>query len=210
MPYSASPSIVYSRMYLLQELNQGRSCRWTTSGSTLAETQVLARKIREALYAAKKNPDLFPVLARIHDTMSIYVIGAGIIEAKPKQGAVVEALTKVEPTGRITSGGDPWSGGEKAEWGKRPATVGVSTAAEVIEAWQRHLPSSDPVHFQQSYLPVEELTALYQWAKGEGHPTLMLLVGEGFLTVSLLEAGMEEYSWHPPKSPPKPERDYDV
>ena len=200
MAFSTSPEIVYDRLELLVELQAGRACRWTTEPDR-QETQRLAYRIREALFAASNHPKQFPELARAYFNFSIHVIEPGIIEAKLKSQAGVEVSRTDAP--RVL----PIHG--LAPWGREVSTVAKTTAQELIDAWQAHLPSNDPVKFQQTVLPVEELTTLHKWA-GERQPRLMILVGAESITLSLLTPDMAAFAWQPPPPPPRPEGKYDI
>lgn len=185
MGYSKNPALVEREMPNLLDLKAGRSCRWKTDPTWPATSRLLNR-LRQALYIANLYPDRFPELALASKNFALHVIEPGIIEAKPKLTASVETDTKI--TGR-TQGGPVW--------GYEQSTVGKTTADEIVTAWANHQPSNDPIQFQQTTLSDAELSKLYHWAKnGNNHPELMLLVGKGFLTVSLVERGAPE--WTPP------------
>lgn len=189
MGYSTNPAVLESRRPALAELEAGRACRWTLPTQDPTLTRRRANEIREALYIAKLHRAEYPDLAAAADTFSIHIVGPGVIEARPKQGrdALLTPDTLVPQHGTQT-------------WGSQAPSVGVSTAEEVIDAWRLHLPSNDPVHFPQSTLSISELRRVYAWAT-TSTPRLMLLVGDGFLTISLREAGTEPYAWVPPVEP---------
>jgi hypothetical protein len=199
MGYSRNPELVEVEMPNLLELKAGRSCRWTTAPNWPA-TSSLLRRLRQALYIANLYPERFPELALASKNFALHLVGPGIIEAKPKQTATVE--TDLHAIARVQGG---------PVWGKEVSTVGKTTADEIVTAWAEHQPSNDPLNFQQTKLSPEELSKLYHWAKnGNNHPELMLLVGEGFLTVALVERGAPE--WSPPAglTSIKKETKYDI
>lgn len=200
MAYSTSPDIVRDRLELLTELQAGRACRWTTQADR-QETQRLAYRIREALYAASIHAKEFPELARAYYLFSIHVIEPGLIEAKIKSQAGVETSGSSAP--RVL----PIHG--LAPWGREVSTVAKTTAQELIDAWQAHLPSNDPLKFEQTTLPAKELAALHRWAS-EWKPRLMLLVGAESITLSLATPDMADFAWQPPPPAPKPEKLYDI
>lgn len=193
MGYSINPAILESRRDLLVELELGRACRWTVARD-LGITQRKAYAIREALYIASLHPETYPALALAHKRFAITIIEPGIIEAKLKPG--------VEATNLKLAYETPVHGIEP--FGKPLATVGITTAREAIDAWEKHTPSLDAINFQQASLSVAELTVLWNWAN-EHTPHLMILAGDGFLTLSLRDAEVAEYSWSPPKDTPKEE-----
>lgn len=198
MGYSINREVLEARRDLMAELELGRACRWTTAADMRA-TKQLAYDIREALYIASLYPQEFPALARARESFSIFVIKPGLIEAKPRSSATAPAVVRHDET--------PIHG--LGPFGREQSTVGKTTATEIVEAWDAHAPSLDPINFQQTTLPPEELRALYNWAIAHT-PHLMLLVGDGFLTVSLRDPDVDAFAWHPPQAPPKPEPEYDV
>lgn len=187
MSYNTNPALVEARMGLLLELVAGRACRWHTSPDR-ESTKRLEYKIHESLYIASLYPERFPELAAARRRFSISVVSPGVIEAKPRETGEAFA-TPIHGT---------------AVAGKPVPTVGVTTAQGVIDSWLMHMPSQDAINFQQSTLPPEELKKLYTWAI-EHQPKLMLLVGERTLTLSLFDADVAEYAWHPEQKPVEPE-----
>jgi hypothetical protein len=184
----------------LRELELGRACRWTVDPPTLDETKRRAYEIREALYIASLYPSEFPALAQARKNFSLFIIKPGVIEAKPRgTSSLAPALLKDRET--------PIHG--IGPWGREVATVGLTTSAEVQRAWLDHEPSLDPIHCQQTTLPLVELKDLHVWATLHT-PRLMLLVGEGFITVSLRDTEMDGYAWKPPEPEPEPEKNYDL
>jgi hypothetical protein len=180
----------------MTELIAGHSCAWRTAPDRVV-TERLCARIRQALNIASKHPDRFPELAKAYLHFTISIIEPGLIEAKPKVSAHVEVI-------------DPPAIMGGAPHGKPISTVGKTTAAELIDSWTAHLPSNDPVNFQQTILSTEELGKLYTWAKSN-IPELMLMVGKGFITVAPLDAGASAFAWTPATPPLAPEReDYNV
>jgi len=186
---------------LLAELQAGRACRWRVDPPTREETHRLAYRIREALYCASIHALRFPELALAHRSFSIHEIEPGLIEAKLKAQAGVE----------LTAGGSPREVPVHglAVWGKEVSTVSKTTAQELIDSWQAHLPSNDPLKFPQTRLPPEELKVLHSWTSSH-EPKLMLLVGAESITISLRTPDMATFAWQPPPEPKKPERKYDL
>lgn len=197
MGYSSNPAVLEARRSWLTELELGRACRWTTKAD-FNVTRRRAYELREALYIASLYPDAYPALAQAHSNFQITIIKPGLIEAKPKLDQSDLA---------VVSGSVPIHGIEP--FGKPLGTVGITTADQAIEAWQAHAPSLDAINFQQSALSLTELTLLYNWAI-DHTPKLMMLVGEGFLTLSLRDAEVAGYAWQPPQTAAKPEEDFDV
>lgn len=190
MGYSTNPAVLDARRESLAELEAGRACRWRTT----ANRQVTKRKayeIREALYIAGLYPDKYPALAQAYHAFSIHVVEPGLIEAKPR--TIETPDIRVQP---------PATFGGQTPHGRPTPSVGLTTAAEVQASWQKHLPSSDPINFQQTLLPPAELHKLWEWAT-EQSPKLMILTAEGeaWLTLSLFEAGMQDYAWRPTEVP---------
>jgi hypothetical protein len=199
MAYSINRDVLRARMHLMGELAAGRACRWTTAEDPVA-TRRLWYSIREALSIASRYPEEFPALALADKAFTIHIIRPGLVEAKPRKTPKVEVVRGQHPD-------IPIHGPEV--WGQEQDTVAPTTAQQLIDAWMAHLPSSDPLHFQQVALPIEELFKLHDWVSARV-PKMMMLVGEGMITLSLLEIGMESYAWHPPEPPKKPERSYDL
>lgn len=202
MGYSINPQIVYRKRHLVAELEAGRACRWTMVPDPQLTRQKLA-ELREILWIASQHAEEFPDLALAHQTFSLSIVAPGVIEAKIKANVSPVAIgASVAAPQVAVHGGVPW--------GREQSTVGKTTAAEITEAWQAHLPSNDAMNFPQTRLPVEELTALYNWAI-ERTPRLMLLVGDGHLTVTLRDPDVESIAgWHPPVPEPKPEPEYNI
>lgn len=188
MGYSTNPEIVERRKHLLHNLERGIEMRWVVEKDPM-KTQRYAYDIREALYIASLYPKRFPKLAHAHKVFTISIVEAGWIQAK----------RKVER-------GDIEIHGLEVQ-GKPVPQVGLRSAAEVIEAWQKHLPSSDPLHFTQVQLTLADMVELHAWATGN-QPHLVLLYHEEnkTLTVTLPQEGVEEFAWHPPKVEEEVER----
>lgn len=195
MPYSINPELAEQRRqeFNLDALAQGAQ-RWKVSPPDPAYTRRCAYRIREALVIGHMYPERFPILAMAYDRYSIHVIEPGVIEAKLKANPTVDSV-----------GITPQHGGG-APWGREQATVSPSAADQIIDAWQKHLPSSDPMNFPQTTLSDSELQKLWEWATRR-NPRLMILVGVGTITVSLRQAGMDAYSWSPPKPPQAPPKE---
>lgn len=198
MAFSINPQLAEQRRVELNldALAEGAQ-RWRTTPDPVI-TRRLAYRIREALYIGNMYPERFPILAMAYDRYAIHIIEPGIIEAKLKSNPTVQS-----------SGITPQHGGG-APWGREQATVGPSAADEIIDAWQKHLPSSDAMNFPQTTLTDDELMKLWEWATRR-NPRLMILVGAGTITVSLRQAEMDSYAWSPP-APPKqePKTEFDI
>ncbi len=201
MAYSINPELVEQRReeFDLDSLAQGAK-RWKITPPDGPSTRRAVYRIREALYIAQMHPERFPLIAQAADKYSIHYIEPGVIEAKLKHSPSVETQ------------GVATHGGGNLPWGKELATVGPTKADECIDAWQKHLPSSDPVNFPNTTLSDEELQQLWTWATRR-NPRLMILVGAGTVTLSLRMAEMDTYAWSPPKppaEPPKPDEAFDL
>ena len=201
MAYSTNPEIVVARLGLLTELQAGRACRWRVDPPTRRETHIQAYRIREALFCANVHADQFPALALAYHTFSIHEVEPGLVEAKLKTQAGVE-VSAASVTREVPIHG-------LAPWGREVSTVSKTTAQELIDGWQAHLPSNDPLKFPQTKLPPEELRLLHSWASSNT-PRLMLLVGAESITISLTTPDMAAFAWQPPPEPKKPEKQYDL
>ena len=201
MAYSTNPELVRARLGLLTELQAGRACRWRVDPPTRRETHIQAYRIREALYCANVHADKFPELALAYKIFSIYEVEPGLVEAKLRTQAGVEISAAPAPREMPIHG--------QAVWGREVSTVAKTTAQELIESWQAHLPSNDPLKFPQTKLPTEELTKLHAWTTSH-EPKLMLLVGAESITISLRTPDMAAFAWQPPPEPKKPEKQYDL
>lgn len=198
MAYSTNPLTVESRLSDeffgpgLDALSAGKEYAWHCTRDPLI-TQRVARQLREALNLAGKFPLRFPGLAVAAEVFVIKVIRDGLVEAKYKSTPKTETSV---------SRSSPIHGLELQ--GKLVATVGPSTAEEVKNSWQAHLPSSDPLHFTNVSLDAEQMYDLWVWARNHT-PVLMLLADEdrATLTLSLRDPTVEEFAW----SPPQPESD---
>ena len=198
MGYSSNPNIVEQRMGLLLELKAGRACRWKTTPD-MAHTNRLKARIHEALYIASQHPDRFPELAIAARNFALYTIEPGVIEAKPKY------IPQVSTDSSLST---PTQG--TAPFGREVSTVAKTSAQDLIDAWNAHTPSQDPVNFQQTTLDESELEKLYKWTS-EHEPRLMILVGPGFITLALEEIGAATYSWQPKNPQPQiVEKRYDI
>ena len=182
-------------MHLLHDLAEGKPCQWNTEPSP-KKTRDLAYQIREALFAAEENAEIFPELAEAHRNFSIHVVEPGLVEARLKPAPAEVIVRPVTPIHGVGA------------WGHPVNPAGVSTADEVIEAWVAHLPSNDPLHFTESDLEVAELVKLYEWTQ-EWKPRLAILVSGDKLTLSLRDPEIEEFTWKPPvpEKAPEPEPD---
>lgn len=189
MPFSRNPDLVRQRAALVADLKSGGASIWRVPPNP-QDTQKYAQQIRETLFIASLYPDQFPELAAAHKNFAIHVVGPGLIEAKLK------------PNADGTTG--------QAPWGKEQHTVELSTAHDIAEAWQKHLPSSDPLKFENHQLSPDELKLLYKWCNDRTPKLMMLVTNTGHLTLALREPGSESYSWHPPGEAPKEEPEYDV
>ena len=184
MGYSRSPAVVERELPHLGELIAGRACAWHVDPPDRLATERFLTRLRQALAAARYNAVKFPELARAAERFSLHYIRDGLIEARPKSDSTKSVLQSSVP---VSSG---------AVQGRPVSTVNKSNALAVVQAWDAHLPSSDPLNFPGADLSEAELTRLYHWAKSNV-PKLMLLVAPGILTVSLLEAGAEAIEWRP-------------
>ena len=193
MGYSVNPEVLEARIAagMFTQLAHGKACQWKPI-ATMVATKRYLDQIHEGLYIASLYPDRFPELARAKKNFRLHLVRPGLIEAKPKTdaGAVVSSSEPAMPT---------------------VSTVGCVTAEDVISAWRDHMPSLDPINFQQHRLDALELEALYDWCERH-EPRLMILAGEGHLTLSLRVPfhGIEDPSWKPPVPTPPLERDYDL
>lgn len=205
MAYSTNPATVEKRLEDpltgpgLKDLELGQEASWQFTRDPLI-TQRVARQLRETLTLAAQWPTRFPKLAAASEVFVIKVIKPGFIEAKYKS---------VPKTESSVSRSTPIHGLEPQ--GKLVGTVGLSTAEQVKDSWQEHLPSSDPLHFTKVSLDFDEMLDLYTWASSHT-PKLMLLADEdrGTLTVSLLDPTVREFAWHPPQGAVEPEEDFDL
>lgn len=202
MGYSENPDVLEARRESLSELEAGHACRWHTTKNKRV-TRRKAYELREALYIASLFPEKYPALAEAHRTFSIHVIEPGLIEAKLKPTHTDDL--------KVMPGAEPPIHGI-GPWGRPTSTVGKTTAEQVIESWQAHMPSLDPVHFQQTFLPHDELVKLYEWSRTQT-PRMMILTaeGEGWLTLSLRDASMDDFAWKPSQpAPPLVEEKLDL
>lgn len=186
MAYSTSPTTIENMSEHLEPLRQMRSYRWSTPKG---RAHRLAQRIRECFAIARSNRDRYPELAAAADFFRIEVPNTYTVQAIPKETQTVRG----EPLDE-----QPSAGG--VEFGGPQTRVGLSTAMEVIDAWTKHLPSNDTMHFPQTVLPTDELVALHRWARGRT-PRLMMFVPEGSLTLSLEDPSVVEHSWHPQMTP---------
>lgn len=190
MGYSENPELLQSKMYLFTELREGKATRWTCGSSRVA-TKNFVEQIHECLHIASVNPQRFPELARAKQAFRIHVIRPGLVEARPRTSASV-VVTSSESFAPVVP------------------TVGVKSAQEIINAWRDHMPSQDPIMFQQHKLDMLELTTLYDWCDSH-EPRLMMLVGDAHLTLSLRVVFRgDDLSWKPPAPTPAPEREYNI
>lgn len=192
MAYSTNPATVNSRLADpllgegLQLLQAGDLASWSFTQDPLI-TQRIARQLREVLYLAARYPLRFPGLARAAEFCVIKVVRDGYIEATFKSTPKTEtSVINTTPIHGLESQGRPVQ------------SIGPSTAEEVKNAWQEHLPSSDPLHFTKVGMDEEEMYDLWEWAVAH-EPRLMLLYDEdrGTLTVSLLDPTVLEFAWAP-------------
>lgn len=191
MAYSTSPSTIESLGASLDELKAGRSAAWTVQPG---KEHYWARRVREALYIARLHPKRFPELARASSQFTIKVVSPTRVEAVPKDGVKPET-TALGPTLDSDEPGPQHTGTQP--FGKPVSTVALTTALQVVNSWIKHLPSNDPINFQETVLSQEELVKLHTWAQART-PKLMFFVFEGSLTLAVAEDDVIADSWHPP------------
>lgn len=204
MGYGHRRETVDSRLHLLEDLARGHPQTWTTERDP-AVTRKLSNQIREALYIAHKyHPDAYPGLASAYEMFSIHIVEDGRIEARFKNLAHVT----VDRGGFGTQ--TPTHGVVTPALGfKTVPQVALTTATECIESWQRHLPSSDSVQLLRTNLDYAELLKLHAFCECNT-PSLMLLVGEDHITMSLYEAEVAAIAAWQPEAIPEPEEEFDV
>lgn len=194
MGYSVNPELVEQRRTLLKPLAEGKTTRWDCDPDPV-ETRRFVYALREALAIAAMYPLRFPELAVAAENFAIVIAGPGVVEARVKRGKTEASVS----SSVATHGLEPQ--------GKPVPEVGLMKAYEIVNSWYAHLPSSDPLHFTQTWLPFEELIELHKFCKANT-PSLMMLVDEdqGLLTVSLFDTTVTEFAWNPPK-PKKEEKE---
>lgn len=198
MGYSVNPELVEQRKSLLQPLAEGRTARWDCDPDPV-ETKRFVYALREALSIAALYPKRFPQLAVAAENFAIVIAAPGVVEARVKRGKTEASVSSDVATHGLETQGKP------------VPQVGMTKARDIVKSWQSHLPSSDPLHFTQTWLPLEELVELHAFCK-ENTPTLMMLVDEeqGLLTVSLFDASIADFIWGPPSPPAVPEKEFDL
>lgn len=198
MGYSTSTSTIENRRELIgyDSLEAGQSTRWTTRPGRAGN---LARQIREVLRIASQHPDQYPKLAEAAKIFKIEVPAHNVVQAVLRDRGVLQRDTNL-PVRDDDLEGDEAPGGGGVEFGRPQARTGLTRAAQVIDAWIKHLPSNDLMHFPQTTLSTEELEELYRWARSRT-PRLMFFVPEGSLTLSIAEDDVEAHSWHPAVAP---------
>lgn len=203
MGYGTNIETLVSRLDHLDDLNMGRASVWTCT-PTHAATRKLAWNIREALYIASLHEDKYPVLARAYRTFSIHIVGPGRVEARPKDQPIEVKSERLNPNPKPQP--TPQHGVVGANAGfKTVAQVALSSAHECIQAWEAHLPSSDPLLLQRTKLPEDELEILYDFCQ-QNTPKLMILVGDDHITMSLYEAETATLAaWMPAAAQATPE-----
>jgi hypothetical protein len=203
MPYSANPSVLNNRLDLMAPLLGGGTRAWQLSGDR-TELRRTADKIREGLFIASLYPHLYPELAQAAELYSIVMVPeAGRLEARLKRNTKVEtASPRSELPVAQRSLQNHVQGGEIA--GRPVVLVGLERATQVIESWNQHQPLQDPLHFVETTLSLDELTALYRWAIRKT-PPLMFLVGDQTLTLSREDPDIAAYAWRPEEPLPEPE-----
>lgn len=190
MAYSLNPQLVRDREALLRPLAEGKPAAWTCDADP-AETRRQAYRIREGLWIAAQasNRAEFPALAAAHERFTIVIVKPGLIEARPKQslhsvlvvGQVYQGATIMEPA--------------------RPhvPTVGLTTAAQLIDSWRASQPSNDPLRFNETRLDDAELIKLHAWASDPNHH-LMVIVGPSHVTLAKFDKRVAaDVAWSPPR-----------
>lgn len=204
MGYSLNPNLVTQRLHLIKPLLEGNPWAWEIDAP---DPLVLRRKlseIREALYIAERYPDRFPDLSKLRKSYVLRIVSDTRIEATPRT-----ASTTI--SGAPATGDTPLHGLGSFTVEVVP-TVAPTTAEEVISAWNGHLPSSDPIHFKQAALNVEEMTKVHDWC-ADHQPKLMMVWASGakVLTISLFEIGAAKIiAWVPPGKPQTEEEALDL
>lgn len=187
MPYSTKVSRLQELLPMLGDLTEGRSQRWEVPEG---QAQLLAYRIREALYIAALNAEAFPVLAKAAAQFKIQVISPTIVQATPKQAFQTEAVKLVEAGGgenaTVVQGLEPA--------GKPHELVAPSSATEVVGFWTEAQPSNSKFTFPQHQLDLSELTKLYHWTLARGW---LMFVTPDNLTLVKTTKSLEDSSWHP-------------
>lgn len=204
MGYGHSRETVDARLHYFDELLRGEPQVWFTDPDP-AITRRLLNQIREALWIAHKyHASSYPELARAYELFSIHYVEDGRLEARFKTSANVIVDRGGQGTQTPVHGIVSPAAGFKVV-----PQVGITTAEECIDSWQRHLPSSDPLQLLRTSLSYDELEKLYAFCE-RNKPALMMLVGESTLTISLHEAEVATIAGWKPQPTPEIEEEYDV
>lgn len=153
MAYSESVETLKKILPLLQPLAEGRAWRWNVQGSA----KLLAYKLREGLYIARRNPKDYPELAAAAGQFQIKVVDQNTVQAVQKQVFTTQAVAGAEVNEGVVVTGTEMVG-------KLHELVSPSSAIEVIQFWTDGQPSNGPFTFPNSTLNLEEMTKLYRWA----------------------------------------------
>lgn len=188
MGYSTNPAVLedFLAEYSLDDMKLGLPCAWEVSGN---QAQAFAYRLRQALYIAAANPELYPELAEAQRKYRVTVPTASRVEAIPSAVKAAKVSVVSERVATAVHGGDE-------PFGRPSPQVRLDSAASVQASWQQRGPSNDPLHIRAHQLSYNELVKLYAWC--EAHvPKLMMFEAGGSLTVAVREAGAHPHSWHP-------------
>lgn len=174
MAYSESPLTVQRMLEYLQPLLESSTVAWNVEPSP-GEARRFAYKIREGLYAAAVNHELFPELARLYQQVSVRVVSRSRIEVIPA-GKSIRA---------VLDGESPLPHAEVETRSGLPVE-------DIIHRWE--LGAEAKLYFPRAELSTVDLRRLYDWAQQEG---VIFFENAGAITLMRHDPEVADYAWKP-------------
>lgn len=170
MPYNTSRAVVTRNKRFLDDMLEGkRTLTWPAENP-----EQMARKIREALAAVMKYPDL----QRYHDLKAFYRLRPGL--------AWVEAEYIGPPAGSDT-------------YTPRSMQIPEATTYQhVVGACIKFGAKADELVFPNVHASDKELLALYEWGRSEEHVEWKLIFHDPGVTMTRRRQVDKLFLWRPP------------
>lgn len=173
MAFSDSPLTVQRMLTYLMPLIEGRETTWRVDAG---KARWFAYRIREALFAARSNADIYPELAAARYRVEV-------LSSREVRAVQRPALLQVE----VDS--EPLQRPEAA----RVQTQKNVTLEQLQHAWD-DAEEAGKLYFPNAGLSAEDLLQFHDWTVARG---LMFFENAGAITLMQADSAMLEYAWSP-------------
>ena len=170
MAFSESPVTVRAMLPYLGPLIEGRETQWRVADGA---ARWFAYRIREALFAARANPTLFPELATAN--FRIEVIGRDEVRAIAKGYPQVEIVADEVPAPALMQ-------------------TEAQTVEQIAQEWLRQGRTAEKLYFPNADLSQSDLLLLHEWAQQHA---VMFFENAGAVTLLPYDEATAEYAWSP-------------